>query len=88
MMEIYTATKKLAPSELDILEKSDTTNKLQPSEEVQVKTIDVGTGDSRRLPPSGSASTRNRKTRSSASSGLTEISSLGNQRACQGCPGG
>jgi hypothetical protein len=27
MMEIYAASKKLAPSELDILEKSDTTNK-------------------------------------------------------------
>jgi hypothetical protein len=87
MMKIYAASKKLAPSELDIPEKSDTTNKLQPSEEVQVKTIDIGTGDSRRLPPSGWASTRNRKTRSSASSGLTEISSLGNQRTCQGCPG-
>jgi hypothetical protein len=32
--------------------------------------------------------TRNRKTRSSASSGLTETSSLGSQRTCQGCPGG
>jgi hypothetical protein len=45
MIEIYAASKKLAPSELDILEKSDTTNKPQPSEEVQVKTIDLGTGD-------------------------------------------
>jgi hypothetical protein len=46
MMEIYAASKKLAPSELDILEKSDKTNKPQPSEEVQVKAIDIGTGDS------------------------------------------
>jgi hypothetical protein len=46
MMEMYVASKKLAPSELDILEKSDTTNKPQPSEEVQVKAIDLGTGDS------------------------------------------
>jgi hypothetical protein len=45
MMEIYTASKKLAPSKLDIPEKSDTTNKPQPAEEVQVKTIDLGTGD-------------------------------------------
>jgi hypothetical protein len=45
MMEIYTASKKLAPSELDIPEKSDNANKLQPAEEVQVKTIDLGTGD-------------------------------------------
>jgi hypothetical protein len=46
MMEIYTASKKLAPSELDIPEKSDNANKSQPAEEVQVKTIDLGTGDS------------------------------------------
>jgi hypothetical protein len=45
MMEIYAASKKLAPSELDIPEKSDNTNKPQPAEEVQVKTIDLGTGD-------------------------------------------
>jgi hypothetical protein len=32
-----------APSELDIPEKSDKGNKPQPSEEVQVKTIDLGT---------------------------------------------
>jgi hypothetical protein len=46
MMEIYAASKKLAPSELNIPEKSDNTNKPQPAEEVQVKTIDLGTGDS------------------------------------------
>jgi hypothetical protein len=46
MMEIYAASKKLAPSELDILEKSDKANKPQPAEEVQVKTIDLGTSDS------------------------------------------
>jgi hypothetical protein len=46
MMEIYVASKKLAPSELDIPEKSDKANKPQPSEEVQVKAIDLGTGDS------------------------------------------
>jgi hypothetical protein len=45
MMEIYAASKKLAPSELDIPQKSDTTNKPQASEEVQVKAIDLGTGD-------------------------------------------
>jgi hypothetical protein len=45
MMEIYAASKKLAPNELDIPEKLDTTNKPQPSEEVQVKAIDLGTGD-------------------------------------------
>jgi hypothetical protein len=46
MMEIYAASKKLAPSELDIPEKSDKANKPQPTEEVRVKTIDLGTGDS------------------------------------------
>jgi hypothetical protein len=34
MMEIYATSKKLAPTELEIPEKSDTTNKPQPSEEV------------------------------------------------------
>jgi hypothetical protein len=34
MMEIYVASKKLAPTELDIPEKSDTANKPQPSKEV------------------------------------------------------
>jgi hypothetical protein len=45
MMEVYAASKKLATSELDIPEKSDSTNKPQPPEEVLVKTIDLGTGD-------------------------------------------
>jgi hypothetical protein len=31
MMEIYAASKKLAPTKLEILEKSDTVNKPQPS---------------------------------------------------------
>jgi hypothetical protein len=46
MMEIYAASKKLASSELDIPEKSYKANKPRPAEEVQVKTIDLGTGDS------------------------------------------
>jgi hypothetical protein len=44
MMEVYAASKKLAPSELDIPEKSDKANKPQPAEEVLVKTIDLGVG--------------------------------------------
>jgi hypothetical protein len=36
----------LPPSELDIPKKSDNANKPQPAEEVQVKTTDLGTGDS------------------------------------------
>jgi hypothetical protein len=46
MMEIYDASKKLAPIELKIPEKTDMANKPQPSEEVQVKAIDLGTDDS------------------------------------------
>jgi hypothetical protein len=87
MMEIYATSKKLAPSELDIPEKSDKGNKPQPSEEVQVKAIDLGTGDNSKTTMIGRVLTRNRKTRSSAPFGLTETSSLGNQRTCQGCPG-
>jgi hypothetical protein len=45
VIEIYVASKKLAPSELDIPEKSDKANKPQPSEEVQVKAIDLETGN-------------------------------------------
>jgi hypothetical protein len=45
MMEIYAASKKLAPTELEIPEKTGIANKPQPSEEVQVKAIDLGTGD-------------------------------------------
>jgi hypothetical protein len=48
MMEIYAASKKLAPTELEIPEKSDKANKPQPSEEVQLKAINLGTGDSRK----------------------------------------
>jgi hypothetical protein len=46
MMEIYAASKKLTPRELDIPEKLDKANKPQPAKEVLVRTIDLGTGDS------------------------------------------
>jgi hypothetical protein len=87
MMEIYAASKKLAPSKLDIPEKSDNANKPQPAEEVQVKTIDLGTDNNSKTTTIGWASAQNRKMHSSASSGLTETPSRGNQRTCQGCPG-
>jgi hypothetical protein len=45
MMEIFAASKRLIPIEFEIPKKTDTTNKPQPSEEVQVKAIDLGTGD-------------------------------------------
>jgi hypothetical protein len=50
MMEIFATSKKLAPTELEILEKTDTTNKPQPSEEVQVKANDLGWATASRLP--------------------------------------
>jgi hypothetical protein len=53
MMEIYAASNKLPPSELDIPEKSDNANKPQPTEEVQVKTIDLGKGDSSKTTTTG-----------------------------------
>jgi hypothetical protein len=46
MMEIYAALKKFAPSDLDIPEKLDKAKKPQPAEEMLVKKIDLGTGDS------------------------------------------
>jgi hypothetical protein len=46
MMEIFAASKKLTPTELQIPEKTNTANKPQRSEEVQVKAIEFGTGDS------------------------------------------
>jgi hypothetical protein len=46
MIEFFAAFKKLPPVELEILENTDTTNKLQPTEEVQVKAIDFRTSDS------------------------------------------
>jgi hypothetical protein len=46
MVEIFAASKKLAPTELEIQKKTDTDNNPQPPEEVQVKAIDLGTGDS------------------------------------------
>jgi hypothetical protein len=54
MTEIYTASKKRVPSELDIPEKSDNANKPQPAEEVRVKTL--GQATAARLPPSGRVS--------------------------------
>jgi hypothetical protein len=78
MMEIFAASKKLAPTELEISEKTDTTNKPQLSEEVYVKAIDLGTGDNSKTTMIGAGLTRNRKTSSSASSRLTETSSRGN----------
>jgi hypothetical protein len=45
MMEISVASKKLATTKLEIPEKADTANNTQPIEEVQVKAIDLGTGD-------------------------------------------
>jgi hypothetical protein len=53
MMEIYDASKKLDPSELDIPEKLDKANMPQPAEEVLVKTIDLRTGDNSKTTTTG-----------------------------------
>jgi hypothetical protein len=53
MMDIYATSKKLAPTEREILEKTDTANKPQLSEEVQVKAIDLGTGNSSKTTMTG-----------------------------------
>jgi hypothetical protein len=45
MMEIFAPSKKLAPTELEIPKKADTANNPQPTEEVQVKAIDLRIGD-------------------------------------------
>ncbi|XP_039818525.1 uncharacterized protein LOC120681031 [Panicum virgatum] len=45
MMQVFAASKKLAPSELEIPEKSDGANKVKPTGEVALKAIDLGIGD-------------------------------------------
>jgi hypothetical protein len=45
MMEIFAASKKLTLTKLEIPEKTDTSNKQQPTEDVQVKAIDLRNGD-------------------------------------------
>ena len=46
MMEVFTAAKKLAPSELEVPAKTNNNNKPAPSGDVLLKAIDLGTGDS------------------------------------------
>jgi hypothetical protein len=74
MMEVYAASKKLATSELDIPEKSDSANKPQLPEEVPSRRSTSEQATQARPPPSGPASTPNRKAHSSASFGLTATS--------------
>jgi hypothetical protein len=75
MMEIYAASKKLAPSELDILEKSDKAKNLSQLRMFWSRQLTSGQATAARPPPSGQTLTPNRKTRSSTSSGLTATSS-------------
>jgi hypothetical protein len=42
MMEIFAASNKLTPTELQIPKKIDTANKPEPSEEVQVNALTSG----------------------------------------------
>jgi hypothetical protein len=53
MMEIFATSKKLALTELEIPEKTNTTNKPQPTEKVQVKAIDLVTGNSNKTTMTG-----------------------------------
>jgi hypothetical protein len=46
IIEIFADLKKHTPTELEVPEKTDTSNKPQPTKEVQVKAIDLGTDDS------------------------------------------
>ena len=49
MQQVFSASKKLTPNELEIPEKSDGTNKVKPASEVDLKAIDLGTGDSSKM---------------------------------------
>ena len=46
MMQVFTASKKLSPSVLEILEKKSRATKVKPASEVDIKAIDLETGDS------------------------------------------
>lgn len=45
MLEVFSASKRTAQGELEILEKTDTASKPKPSEEVQPKDVDLSTGN-------------------------------------------
>jgi hypothetical protein len=87
MMEIYAASKKLAQTNSTSQRRRTKLTSLNQRERFWSKQLTSGQATAARPPPSGQASTQNRKTRSSTSSGLTATSSRGNQRTCQGCPG-
>jgi hypothetical protein len=82
MMEIYAASKQLAQVSSTSQRSRTRATNLKHPRKCKSRRLTSGQAIATRLPPSGRASTRNRKTRSSASSGLTETSSRGNQRTC------
>jgi hypothetical protein len=82
MMEIYAASKQLAQVSSTSQRSRTRATNLNHPRKCKSRRLTSGQAIATRLPPSGRASTRNRKTRSSASSGLTETSSRGNQRTC------
>ena len=45
MAEVFIASKKLAPNELEIPSRADPATRSAPAEEVKLKAIDLGTGD-------------------------------------------
>jgi hypothetical protein len=87
MMDVYAASKKLAPSELDIPGSQTKPTSLSQLRRFWSRRSTSGQATAARPPLSGPASTPNRKTRSSTSSGLTATSLRGSQRTCQECPG-
>jgi hypothetical protein len=60
MMAIFATSKKLAPTKLEVPEKTDTSNKPQLTEEEQVKAIDLGTGDSSKTTMTGTKLVKDR----------------------------
>jgi hypothetical protein len=57
MMEIYVASKKLAPSKLDIPNKSDKGTNLNHPRKCKSRRLTLGQATATRLPPSGRVST-------------------------------
>jgi hypothetical protein len=56
-MEIYVASKKLAPSKLDIPNKSDKGTNLNHPRKCKSRRLTLGQATATRLPPSGRVST-------------------------------
>jgi hypothetical protein len=87
MMGIYAASKNLAQVNLTSKRSRTMPTSLNQLRRFKSTRSTLGQATAARPPPSGLTSTRNRKTCSPASAGVTETSSRGNQWTCQGCSG-